>query len=158
LVGYVKSNSSTAFEKYKINWGNLTASMRYTKPIGQKVFLKNTLAYSSYDYGLGSSLVDEDKNKDFFKSKSTLTDLMLKSTFEIYPNSKSEMFLGGELTSHFYKPVNISSTYEINVPRNNDRIKAIETALFSEFNTQITPWFSLQAGLRYASFSVQDTV
>ncbi|MGK0136814.1 MAG: outer membrane receptor for ferrienterochelin and colicin [Algoriphagus sp.] len=115
------------------------------------------MAYSSYSYGLGSSLIDKDKKRDFIKSKSALTDLMLKSTLEIYPNSKSEIFLGGELTSHFYKPVNISSTYEINIPGNNDRIKAIETALFSEFNTQITPWFSLQAGLRYASFSVQDS-
>jgi outer membrane receptor for ferrienterochelin and colicin len=108
-------------------------------------------------YGLGSSLIDKEKNKDFIKSKSSLTDLMLKSSIEIYPNSKNEIFLGGELTSHLYTPVNIKSNYEIAVPGNKNRVKALEAAVFGEFNTELTPWLSLQTGLRYANFSVEDT-
>ena len=156
-IWYVKSNNGPAFEKYKINWGNLTSSLRYIKPIGQKVFLKNTAAYSSYGYGLGSSLIEKEKPETFIKSKSTLTDLLLKSTLEFYPNTKNEIFIGGELTSHSYKPVNISTSYGLEFPGNGERVNAFESAVFGEFNTEITPWLTIQAGFRYASFNVQDT-
>ena len=156
-IWYVKSNNGSAFEKYKVNWGNFTSSLRYIKPIGQKVFLKNTAAFSSYGYGLGSSLIEVENPETFIKSKSTLSDLLLKSTLEFYPNSKSEIFLGGELTSHQYTPVNISTNYGLDVPGNRKRVNAFESAVFGELNTEITPWLALQAGFRYATFKVQDT-
>ena len=153
---YVKSNNGPEKERYRVNWGNLTASLRYLKPIGQKVFLKNTLAYTTYTYGLGSSQ-EGNKEETFIQSSSTLADFLLKSTIEYYIHSKIEIFLGGEFTAHTYRPVNISSSFNLEFPNNFGKIPAEEVAAFTEVNAWVTPWFKVNTGFRIASFFGRDT-
>ena len=157
-IWFVRAREGGDFNnKYQLNWGNLTSSLRYIKPLGQKVFFKTTAAYTRYKYGIGLSTFKGRTKTDFLNSSSQIQDGVLKSAIEFYPDNKNEIFAGGEITLHGYQPVDLRGSFfeENNVK--NQRIRATEKAGYVEWNNQILPFASLQTGIRFAGFSVQDT-
>lgn len=158
-VWFVKSNNGQSFGKYRVNWGNVTSSLRYIQPVTQKIFLKNTLAYSRYGYGIKTSITEKktSESSSFVDYKALLNDVLLKSSVEYYPNRFGEIFLGGELTSHTYKPVNIKSSNPILVADNFQRVRAFEKGAYIELNARPVGWLAINSGFRGAFFTVQDT-
>ena len=79
-VWYAKSKDGGLYGKYRVNWGNVTSSLRYIKPVTQKVFLKNTLAYSRYGYGIKTSLTEKNasESSSFVYYRALLNDVLLK--------------------------------------------------------------------------------
>ncbi len=156
-VWFVRSKESRNFNnKYRLDWGNLTSSVRYIKPLGQKLFFKTTAAYTRYKYGIGLSNYEGKEQTDFLRSSSQIQDGILKSAIEFYPDNKNEIFAGAEVTFHGYRPVDLEGSF-FNEIANNSRINATEKAGYIEWNNQMLPFLSVQSGVRYAGFSVQDT-
>lgn len=66
----------------RLNWGSVTGSVRYTRPLTQKLFLKSTIAYTRYRYGTEFSSYFKKKETDYLDTKTFLGDFILKSGLE----------------------------------------------------------------------------
>lgn len=149
-----KQGKSGDLSKAALQWGNLTSSLRYILPINQRLFFKTTAAYTQYQYGVKTENIKARKIIDFIDSKTTIKDVLLKPSFEFYPNNKHEIRFGTDLTQHFYTPIDLQTTYSIINETNSEQIKSFETGSYFETKNRLTDWLEVSAGLRYATLNV----
>lgn len=157
-IWHVKSKEgSDSHSNSNLKWGNITSSLRYITPINQKLFFKSTAAYTQYHYGIDIKTFISDKKTDYLDSKTIIQDALLKTSFEYFLNNNHEFIFGTDLIQHFYNPVKLSTTYGFANADNSKTIRATETGTYFESKNQLSPWFSVHSGLRFATFSVQDS-
>lgn len=157
-IWYVKTKEGKdTHSRSYLNWGNLTMSLRYILPISPKLFFKSTSAYTQYHYGIGIKNFDSNKKPDYLDSKTVIQDGLLKASFEYFLNTNHEFVFGSDLVRHFYNPIKINTTFGFSNPENNKTINATETGTYFESKNQLSLWFSIHSGLRFASFTVQDS-
>ena len=157
-IWHVKSKEGEGIHSNSnLKWGNITTSLRYIVPISPKLFFKSTAAYTQYHYGIGIKNFDSGKKTDYLYSKTVIQDGILKTSFEYFLNTNHEFVFGSDLVRHFYNPVKINTTYGFANVDNSRTINASETGTYFESKNQLTPWFSVHSGLRFATFKVQDS-
>ena len=153
-----KQGEAGVFTKSSLQWGNLTSSLRYIQPISQRLFFKSIAAYSQYQYGVRTESIRFRNISDFLNSRTTIQDILLKPSFELYINNNHEMRFGSDITQHFYIPVNLKTTYNLVNEENGRQIRSFETGSFVETKNKLTDWFEISTGLRYATLHVEKSV
>jgi CarboxypepD_reg-like domain/TonB-dependent Receptor Plug Domain len=143
-------------DKTKLNWGNTTATLRYTKELSPRVFWKNMLLYTRFNYKttLLNRLIDENKRYEV-NSFSGLQDYTLRSAIDIIPNTQHYIRAGIELTRHQFTPQynnNFSNDTTIKNRSQRDRLGAIEPVIFIEDEWKIFKNLKILTGLRLNLF------
>ncbi|MFT6204029.1 MAG: hypothetical protein ACI9V1_002703 [Spirosomataceae bacterium] len=151
-----KQGEAGNLNKAALEWGNLTSSLRYILPINQRLFFKTTAAYTQYQYGVKTENIKARETIDFINSKTKIQDVLLKPSFEFYPNNKHEIRFGTDLTQHFYTPIDLQTTYSIINEANSEQIKSFETGSYFETKNRLNNWLEVSAGLRYATLNVNN--
>ena len=153
-----KQGEAKNVNKASLQWGNLTSSLRYILPINQRLFFKTTAAYTKYHYGIDTKNIIAAQTVDFLNSKTTIQDILLKPSFEWYVNNKHELRFGTDLIQHFYVPIRLKTSYNIVNEANSNQIKSFETGSYIETKNKLSDRLEVSAGLRYASFHVENDV
>ncbi|MFK7924013.1 MAG: TonB-dependent receptor plug domain-containing protein [Bacteroidia bacterium] len=152
--------------RFTLNWANLTGTMRYTRILHPRLFLRTVLSFSQYQYQVGSEesaeLVSADTSLSLLSTtdiSSRVQDLSYKLSVDWYWFSESILRSGIELIEQDFRPGLISRTTNddpvIISPSPQTRTRT--ASAFIENETTLFDRIKFQIGLRASSFALQDS-
>jgi len=160
----VKSKEDTKRTGVGLNWGNTTASLRYTRQFHNRLFSVSQLTYNRFNFNYKIS--DESLTKppeyepSLASTGSKVTDFTAKQRFEISTGVRNSMVFGFDLANQvfypdYYKLVNVN--YGLNLPDSrNNRYEFFSASVYIEDRYQLTRWLGLNGGLRYSTQFLKD--
>ena len=150
LSGYFGRDVVGFAEKFGIDWGNVTGTMRWNRIWNSKLFSNTSLIYSDYDYRVAITRETEDE----FSLTSAIKNWNLKHEFQYFFNNKNTMSFGFSSQYHTITPgqVEFSESSGITSTKLQDRY-AIENALFFSNKWKPNNKFKMTYGLRISSFN-----
>ncbi len=153
--------------KNYLQWGNVTASLRYHHIFGEKLFGTALLGYTHYTYNRLNSFkaVPVDMPAQYvevaFKYLSNISDVVGKQNLQYVPNVQHRFLVGAEESLKWFRPdVNIvhtntsGGTTDTNAPP--QRVRSYLLALFGEDNYRLNAHFSAYLGLRAELFGLKN--
>lgn len=153
--------STLSENKTHLNWGNRTATIRYNTIVSPKLFWKNLVTYTKFNYDTQvNNNSDSLKQNSFYKIASGLEDFSYKSSIDFIPNGKHYMKTGVEIIYHKFTPqsrVFVTSDSSSNNLYATEKIDAIETAAFVEDEWKIRDRLKANFGLRLNNYRVNKT-
>lgn len=141
-----------------LNWGNTTASLRYTRQFRKRLFSVSQLTYNrfNFNYKLSEKSLTEppEYEPSLASTGSKVIDFTAKQRFEISTGIKNSMVFGFDLANQvfypdYYKLVNIDYGSTLPDSRNN-RYTFFSASAYVEDRYQLTGWLGLNGGLRYS--------
>ncbi len=147
LSGYFGRDVFTFQERFGINWGNITGTLRWNHIWNDKLFSNTSLIYSDYDYkvnimmGAGFSLTSIIKNWN------------LKHEFQYFANSKNTMIFGFNSIFHTIIPGQLETSDDSDInPIVLQEKQAIENGIY--FSNVWKPSYNLNInyGLRLSTY------
>ena len=163
---YVDDNITYKYrDKFGLDWGNITSSLRWNHVFTPKLFLNSTLTYSKYQFevfgetmteeiSFGSSTIEEFN----YKYYSGIQDFSAKAEFEWLPSSKQQIRFGGQAIRHAFNPgvIASSSTFLNDTTFGADRTSAIEAALYMEDDIILSESLKVNLGVHSSAFFVKN--
>jgi hypothetical protein len=148
--GYFGKDVLGLKDNFGTNWGNQTATIRFTHIFNNKLFLNSSLIYSNYDFQIQSFLADND-----FKVRSKIRDFTLKEDFQYFVSDKNTLYFGFNGTHHGISPGDISSSAgsEVN-PQTIQERYGIEASAYISDDWKITDKINVLYGVRYSAFAL----
>jgi hypothetical protein len=143
------NNSELSF-RANIPWGNSTGTLRWNHVFNRKLFANTTLVYNDYHFTFGAS-----QNNFDIKLSSGIKDGTGKIDFDYYPSGRHRIKFGGLATYHKFIP-NVTSGRQDSVvfqPASEGVKRALENALYVQDDWDISNRFTMNYGLRWASFT-----
>lgn len=148
LSGYFGRDVFLFQDRFGIDWGNITGTLRWNHIFNNRLFLNSSIIYSKYNYTF--QIRDGDNDLDI---ASSIQDIYLKESFQYYVNPASTLKFGFRLNYHCFVPGSISADGSFGI---NDielsKKYAIESALYFSHFYEPTSWLSLNYGLRLSSY------
>lgn len=154
-------------DKFKLNWQNQTATLRYNHTLNSRLFMNTSLIYSRYKYYTKSSVRYDYFNSNNYKyssakGESALQDWAIKADFDWYPIDKHIVKIGSSITRHQFSPEQSSyeSAYNEYVTVATDtaygtkKIKSSDFSAYIEDDWSISKHLKANIGLRYTLFNV----
>ncbi len=147
-------------EANNIEWGNTTSTLRYSKPVSSKLFIKILAGYSSYKYKFIST-----SRSEYFQEKDTLLsidtivnysiirDFISKIDFDFVPNNNHFIKFGLGITDHNF---GLNSGTNLDSVKNIKYGNAKESYLYCEDNISLGRYLMLNVGLRYSIFNTNE--
>ena len=147
--------------RFGLTWGNQTATLRYNRLLGDKLFLQSQLTFSRYRYQIetaseaprGSAERDER-----LLARSKVRDLSAQVQWDYYPSPAHELKWGFTATQHRFSPGRIFLSGSIDSTFGDVPIPASELGIFVEDQISIFPWWELDVGMRWSAFFVANTM
>jgi CarboxypepD_reg-like domain/TonB-dependent Receptor Plug Domain len=146
-----------------LQWGNRTATVRYTNILKPNLFFSSTLTYNDFAYKTDIDNVSQVIDATSFKLTKTadVKDILAKASFDWAIGNQSIKF-GTTLGQHFFEPNNLNfyskiDTTEITLTTPKNVIKPQSAALFIEDDIRLSSQFSLNIGARWFNYFVQST-
>jgi outer membrane receptor for ferrienterochelin and colicin len=148
-------------EANNIEWGNTTSTLRYSKPLSSKLFVKILSGYSSYKYKFIST-----SKSEYFQEKDTLLsvdtilnysiikDFINKIDFDFTPNNNHFIKFGLGVTYHNF---GLNSGISLDSIKNTKYKQATESYIYCEDNINLNKNLTLNVGLRYSNFNTIET-
>lgn len=148
LSGYFGKDVLGLKDNFGTNWGNQTATLRFTHIFNNKLFLNSSLIYSNYNFIIQSFLSDND-----FKVRSTIRDFTLKEDFQYFLSDNNTFYFGLNGTHHSISPGDITSsaTSEVN-PQTIQQRYGLESSAYVSDDWKLTDKVELLYGLRLSNF------
>ncbi|MDB5155387.1 MAG: TonB-dependent receptor, partial [Mucilaginibacter sp.] len=139
-------NSDTTY-----SYGNRNATLKWRHNFNNKLFSEIIGGYDYYEY----SIVSTANKVDAFRFNSNISQANFKTNFTYYLNPKHTVTFG--LSTIRYQ-VNPGSNMPFNsnsqvAPTTIEQEQALESALYAGDKFDITPSFSISAGLRYSLYN-----
>lgn len=136
--------------RFGIDWGNTTATLRWNHLWSQKLFSNTSLIYSDYDYR-----VNINREADEFSLTSSIQNINLKHEFQYFLNNKHSLNFGFNSFYHTIVPgqVEVSENSSINPVQLQNRY-ALENAVFFSGNWKPSNKWNIEYGLRLSSFNL----
>lgn len=150
LSGYFGRDVVGFADRFGIDWGNVTGTMRWNHIWNSKLFSNTSLIYSDYDYKVAITR-DEDEE---FSLTSIIKNWNLKHDFQYFLNNNNTLTFGFSSQYHTITPgqLEFSDTSDMTAPELQDRY-ALENALFISNKWKIGEKFKMTYGLRLNSFT-----
>lgn len=149
-------------EQLKLNWGNLTSTLRYSRIFTPKLFGRAVVTYSHFIYNFNTSNTtplpqSNETSTTSRQSQSAIKDWSIKLGFDYVHSSSYTLKTGLETTYHQYEP-NLSREIIDNeiASVNDNKILAYEQAMYVENEYQPSKWLILNGGFRTTLFSVTN--
>ncbi|MBA4409739.1 MAG: TonB-dependent receptor [Bacteroidota bacterium] len=147
-----------------LNWGNTTASLRYTRQFRNRLFSASQLTYNHFNFNYKISDKSLAQPAEYETSSastgSKVSDLTAKQRFEISTGVRNSMVFGVDLANQvfypdYYKLKNINLGTNLPDSRNN-RYAFYTVSAYIEDRYQLTGWLGVNGGLRYSSQFLKD--
>ncbi|HEY9533026.1 MAG TPA: TonB-dependent receptor [Mucilaginibacter sp.] len=150
LSGYFGKDVLGLKDNFGTNWGNQTATMRFTHIFNNKLFLNSSLIYSNYDFLIQSFLSNND-----FKVRSKIRDFSLKEDFQYFLADNNTFYFGINGTHHSISPGDITSsaTSEVN-PQSIQERYGVESSAYVSDDWKLTDKINLLYGMRLSALSL----
>ncbi len=167
LSAYASNDAFTsAFREGKseyqtdFNWGNQTATARYTHTLSSKAFLNVMLNYNRFNYKTISSGKGDLSLGNFrLDNLSSIRDMSNKLNIDWAVNSHNQVRVGWEANVHQFRPNFISRREDggdtININSNIVQ-NAVSYAVYAEDNIKINSFLSTNIGLRGVQYFYQS--
>jgi hypothetical protein len=158
IEGYSR-DSETSYYGNRLKWGNLTTTARLTSIVSPRLFLKNILINSNFNYKNGLEITEKEdsiETKAGFVSRSSVRSTTFRSEADFYMNSKYTLRFGAEISRYWFTPRNNliftntldSSSTEALV----NRSKGLEYVGYIENEFAFTKRVGINIGLRLDHF------
>ncbi|CAM4314620.1 Outer membrane receptor for ferrienterochelin and colicins [Zobellia nedashkovskayae] len=143
-------------DKSRLQWGNITSTLRWNHQFNNKLFSNTSLIFSNYKFKILFEEGFEDE-KFQFKSSSGINDYTLKTDFDYYPNSKHTIRFGANATMHNFTPQRLLLKDEFSPDIDKEQeLNSFEGAVYAEDDWKLTDKLSLSPGLRLSYFNYKD--
>lgn len=141
------------------NWGNTTATLRYSKVFSQKLFARFAMLYSKYTSELANNFDDMNVNvepvKLYRNTNAGVTDLGSKVQFDYFLNNRTNLKFGMDLTRHSFSPFVTESNYNDSPGgAQKHRFPATQLDIYVDATIAIKPALRFNPGLRYSIYHV----
>ncbi|MPR35332.1 TonB-dependent receptor plug domain-containing protein [Cytophagaceae bacterium SJW1-29] len=143
------------------NWGNTTATFRYSKVFSQKLFARFILLYSKYTSELANNFedlnVDAEPVKLYRNTNAGLTDLGAKIQFDYFLSNRANLKFGLDLTRHSFSPFVTKSNYSGSQQETGKgTLPATQLDFHVDANISLTDRLHFNPGLRYSTYHVNN--
>ena len=143
------------------NWGNTTATLRYSKVFSQKLFARFILLYSKYTSELANNFddlnVDAEPVKLYRNTNAGVTDLGTKVQFDYFLSNRANLKFGLDLTRHSFSPFVTKSNYSGSQHEaGKENLPASQLDFHVDANISLTSRLHLNPGLRYSVYQVNN--
>lgn len=135
---------------FKMDWGNITGTLRWNHIFNENLFSNTTLIFSNFDYGLGLS-----QGIQAFDWTSYLREVRLKEDMSLYLSPRMTLNFGFSSSYRDFQPGSFQPSTDnsiftgIKLPN----LYAFENAVYVGNEHDITEKFSMEYGVRLSSFS-----
>jgi hypothetical protein len=148
LSGYFGKDVLGLDDRFGVNWGNSTATLRWNHLFNDKLFSNTSLIYSNYNYNIKIEAAE-------FEISSKIQDLTLKEDLDFYLNDKNKIKFGGSFVHHTFAPGEFSATGELNNINELviEKRYSLESGLYLSNEQKVTDLFSLTYGVRFSNFT-----
>lgn len=143
------------------NWGNTTATLRYSKVFSQKLFARFILLYSRYTSELTNSFEDINPNTEHVKlyrnTDAGVADFGGKVQFDYFLSNRANLKFGLDATRHSFTPFVTKSNY--NNAQNDTgkgKLPATQLDFHADAYINLTPELRFNPGLRYSLYHVSN--
>lgn len=141
-------SADTGF-KFKIPWGNATASLRWNHLFSDKLFVNTSLIFTDYKFAFNAS-----QQSFAFNIFSGVRDYNAKVDFTYFPIITHNVKFGANYTYHRFTPTSAtakqdSTEFDLG---GITRLYAHEGAIYVNDDWTVNDKFSISAGLRYSMF------
>lgn len=151
LSGYFGQDVLGASDRFGINWGNATGTIRWNHIYNSKLFSNTSLILSNYKYKI--TIASEGTNFDIF---SQINDWNLKHEFQWYLNNKNNIRIGLNTIYHTLRPGEVRPTNDkssINLRLLQHRY-SWENSIYATNTWKASDRVNVTYGVRLTSFSV----
>lgn len=147
-----------------LNWGNSTASLRYTRQFSNRIFSVSQLTFNrfSFNYKISEESLAKPAECEASSAStgSKVSDFAAKQRFEISTGVRNSTIFGFDIANQIFYPdyyelknINLGS----NLPaRRNNRYSLFSASAYIEDKYQVTGWLGLNGGLRYSNQFLKD--
>lgn len=143
------------------NWGNTTATLRYSKVFSQKLFARFAVLYSQYTSELTNNFEDLKPNTEpvrlYRNTNAGVTDLGSKIQFDYFLTNRTNLKFGMDVTRHSFSPFVTKSNYNGSpVNAKKERLPATQMDLYVDAFIALAPALRFNPGLRYSIYHVNN--
>lgn len=159
-----KSKMNSKQSGVDLNWGNTTASLRFTRTFKSGLFSLTQFTFNRFDFNYEiSDYIQTDQSKSEKASASTgsnVSDLTFKQGFELSLGIRNSISLGCELSRQvfhpdYYKLINIDLGENLPAYRNT-KYSFLSASLYLEDKFQMSEKINFQMGVRFSSQYLAD--
>jgi len=137
-------------DKFGIDWGNKTATIRWNHIFNDKIFLNSSFIFSKYDYVVGIDYAEQ-----LIDIRSSIEDFSIKEDFQYFVTPKHSLKFGFNSIYHTFLPGKITASDQSTVKEKQIKMKhALENAIYLNHEYDVTDRLCLNYGLRYSGFGV----
>ncbi|MEN8230028.1 MAG: TonB-dependent receptor [Bacteroidota bacterium] len=150
LSGYFGRDVVEFQDRFGVDWGNITGTLRWNHIWNNKLFSNTSLIYSDYDYKVAVT-----RESDDFSLTSVINNWNLKQDFQYFLNNRNTMSFGFSSQYHTITPgqVEVSEDSDMNPVELQDRY-ALENALYFSNKWEPGDRWKINYGLRLTSFTL----
>lgn len=150
LSGYFGRDVMDRARIARLDWGNMTGTIRWNRILGERVFMNTLLIYSHYDTKAGMTFGDNS-----FGLKSSVRDWNFKQEYQFFTGERHKFRLGFNTIYHRIRPGEVvASEGSMMQPRKLEDRLGWENALFFSDEWRLGRKLNILYGLRYSAFSV----
>lgn len=147
----------------RLNWGNLTSSLRYNRILNAKMFWNTTLYTTKFNYTNRFHSREEAQDsligRNLFSYSSGLNELALRSQLDFLATPQHYLRLGLDLNRQRFSPRSVSketvSLDSFFLEETEEKIRAHNLSLFAEDEFKLSSRLTLNGGLRLAMYRQQ---
>ncbi len=147
VSGYFGRDKLGFAENFGVDWGNKTATLRWSSIISPKLFSNTSLIYSDYSYEFKIS-----GNGNDFSNKSIIKDINLKQEFQYFPSTNHSWRFGLNSIRHTITPGRLTNNNDENDTKESRY--AWENALYLSDIFTASSRLSIDYGLRLSSWTM----
>jgi len=160
----IKDKENTKRTGVGLNWGNTTASLRYTRQFRNRMFSVSQLTFNRFNFNYKTSEMSLAKPVEYetalASTGSKVSDITARQRFEISTGVRNSMVFGFDLANQvfypdYYKLKNINLGINLPDSRNN-RYAFFSASAYIEDKYQLSSWLRLNGGLRYSTQFLKD--
>lgn len=149
LSGYFGRDVFEFQQRFGINWGNITGTLRWNHLWNPKLFSNTSIIYSNYDYKVN---ILQDAG---FSITSIINNWNFKQEFQYYPNSKNTLSFGLNSILHTIIPGQIETTEDSDYkPTLLQEKHAIENGIYISNVWKPSYKLNINYGLRLSAYQL----
>jgi outer membrane cobalamin receptor len=149
LSGYFGRDVMGMQNRFGLNWGNGTGTLRWNHVYGPKLFSNTSLIFSNYNYEISAKTEADD-----YTIFSQIRDWNLRHEFQWYLNPRNTILFGINSIYHTLRPGEVTASKTSGIgDKQLQRRYGWENAAFVSNNWKATDNLTFSYGLRLTAFS-----
>ena len=149
ISAYAGRDVFSFFDRFSMNWGNITATVRWNHIFNNRLFSNTSFIYSDYGYKVGINLAENS-----FSLLSQINNVQLKHDYQYFINPHNTLSFGLQLTHHRITPGQLSTESTLFQPFKLQEKYAFESSLYITNNWKPNYHWNVSYGVRGNIFSL----